>query len=231
MPVQRLVRRAFALAAVAATVALVPTTAAASLGEYRYAGLVGNDTSGGVRARIAAAVAPRVQAGHVAAWIGVGGRGAGPGGEDEWLQVGLASFEATTTRLYYEAMVDGQHRYVELDTDVAPGEVKRVAVTEMLAQPEWWRVWVDGRPVTEPIHLPGSHAAWEPVTVAETWTAEEGAPPHAFHFRFRGIASRGRGGRWTGLREPFVLEDRGLRVLRAASQRFDAVRAPGAAGR
>ena len=29
---------------------------------------------------------------HVAGWVGVGGPGLGPHGEDEWLQVGLATF-------------------------------------------------------------------------------------------------------------------------------------------
>ena len=95
----------------------------------RYAGIVGPDVTTGVRARIVALSPPAVDEGHVAVWTGVGGLDVGPNGEDEWIQVGLASFEGSTTRLYYEIMRgDRWPEYVEVDSDVAPGELHRVAV-------------------------------------------------------------------------------------------------------
>src|SRR5688500_5391288 len=50
----------------------------------------------GVRATFTAIARPYVESGHVAAWVGVGGPGEGPGGADEWLQVGMAGFAHST---------------------------------------------------------------------------------------------------------------------------------------
>ena len=58
---------------------------------YGYAGHESIRVASGVRATITQLRAPGVPAGHAAAWIGVGGPGAGPKGETMWLQAGLAA--------------------------------------------------------------------------------------------------------------------------------------------
>ena len=79
---------------------------------YTYAGLAQNEGVHGVSATLTAVSAPHVAGGHVAAWVGVGGRGAGPSGTNAWLQVGLAAYPRTGSRLYYELMLPGGRRYV-----------------------------------------------------------------------------------------------------------------------
>ena len=56
---------------------------------------------------------------------------------------------------------------------------------------DWWRVWVDGQPVSPPIHLPGSHAAWYPQAVAENWNGGTGAC-NTYSYRFTNVRSRTR---------------------------------------
>ena len=70
--------------------------------DTRYAGHESTGTSSGVRATITQLRAPSVAAGHAAAWIGVGGPGAGPNGETMWLQAGLAALPKTPVMLYAE---------------------------------------------------------------------------------------------------------------------------------
>ena len=72
------------------------------MSSYSYAGLLASSARYGVSAAISLLGSPTVRGGHVAAWVGVGGTGMGPGGTDEWLQVGLASFDRPDGRLYYE---------------------------------------------------------------------------------------------------------------------------------
>ena len=101
---------------------------------------------------------PRVAGGHVAAWVGVGGVGLGPNGTDQWLQVGFGSTDSATTSLYYEvARPHAAPRFVALLDVVQIGQSHRIGVIEMQSQPGWWRVWVDGTPVTPPISLESSH--------------------------------------------------------------------------
>ena len=40
---------------------------------------------------------------------------------------------------------------------------------ETAATPGAWRVWVNGRPVTDPIFLADSHAALSPMALGESW--------------------------------------------------------------
>ena len=84
---------------------------------------------------------PSVEGGHVAAWVGIGGAGLGPGGTDEWLQVGLASFDTPDARLYYELAIPGKSpQFFELDRGILPGFVVRVAVMELPYAPNYWVV-------------------------------------------------------------------------------------------
>lgn len=188
---------------------------------YAYAGLQSTRRAHGVRATLTALARPFVESGHVAAWVGVGGPGQGPGGSDEWLQVGLAGLPGTGTRLYYEVAQPGQTPvYHQLESEVLPGRRVRVALLEMGHRPHHWRIWVDGRFVTEPIHLPGSGARWHPIATAETWDGGTRGC-NRFRYRFGGLrVASARGGCW----KPFVRAqrflDRGYRVTTVADSAF-----------
>ncbi len=186
-------------------------------GGYTYAGHQASRTGHGVRATIAATRAPEVVSGHVAGWVGLGGPGQGPNGEDMWIQVGLASMPAMGTLLYAEIMRPGRTPEFRLLEDNVPvGESRRVAVLEMSRRPERWRVWVNGEPVTNPIHLPGSAERWAPIATAESWNGGQVAC-NQFAFRFERVSvSHGRGGSWFAFRPGYDFLDGGYR-LRALS--------------
>lgn len=213
-----------ALAAACAVAA--PSRAADSCGwsGYSYAGMSATAPAHGIAARLTAVSAPSVENGHVAAWVGVGGSGAGPGGSDEWLQVGLSAFPGSGSKLYYEAAVPGQKpRYVMLNAQIPLGAGHRVAVLELAHRPSWWRVWVDGSSMTRPIHLPGSHGSLAPTATAESW--DGGVPScNGFGYRFDRVQlARHAGGGWT----PFSgrsLQDPGYRVRRRSLSSFVADR-------
>jgi hypothetical protein len=180
---------------------------------YAYAGLQSKRVGSGVRATITALREPSVAAGHAAGWIGVGGPGAGPDGETMWLQTGVAAMPGTPLMVYAEiTRPGGEPTFVPLHQDVAVGESHRLAVLEMSRRPGVWRVWLDGRPVTDPIVLPGSHRRWEPLATAESWNGGE-ATCNGFRFRFESVGvARSLGGSW----QPFVpgatFRDRGYQV-------------------
>ena len=119
---------------------------------YSYAGLQAAERGHGVRATITVLDAPRVEKGHVAAWVGVAGR-------TQWIQVGVSGFEGSpTSNLYYEISRAGRApQYFEVEPDIAPVATRTVAVLEVRGHPNWWRVWVNGRPVSKAVHLAGSH--------------------------------------------------------------------------
>ena len=92
--------------------------------------------SSGVRATIAATRAPSVQAGHAAAWIGVGGKSAGPNGRDD--------VAPDRRRRAAEHADDGLRRdhapgrdpvFLPLLQNVQVGERHRLAVLEMNRPP------------------------------------------------------------------------------------------------
>jgi hypothetical protein len=216
--------RALALALVLGSVSAAPAWGAPQTcgkSDYSYAGLQGLRRSHGVRATLTPLAAPHVVAGHVAAWVGVGWAGGGPNGEDEWIQTGLASEpEYAAPRLYYEIVTPGApYRYQELG-DVAPGQSHRLSVLEMEYRRGWWRVWLDGKPVTEPVFLPKSHGAWEPVATAESWNGGVGACNQlAFRFEKVGWAQHA-GGWWHSLAGGYRFADPGYEVVRRAATTF-----------
>jgi len=168
---------------------------------YTYAGHQANVAGHGVRATITPTRALDVASGHVAGWVGVGGPGQGANGEDAWIQVGIASVLGTAPYLYAEVVRDGrQPQLILLDEGLLTGVSRRVAVLEMSAQPGSWRVWVDGRPMTKPMHIRGSSGRWAPIATAESWNGGESAC-NKFAFRFERVSvSFGGGGSW----RPFV---------------------------
>ena len=101
---------AFVLALLAASVADGRSTRANACGarEYSYAGLQSDSKGHGVGATLVPLRTPAVSAGHVGAWIGVGGVNLGPNGTAEWLQVGFSAFPSDRmSRIYYEVTVPG----------------------------------------------------------------------------------------------------------------------------
>ncbi len=193
----------------------VPGPRSCATRAYSYAGVQASSTAHGVAATLVATSAPRVDGGHVGGWIGVGGTDAGPGGAAEWLQTGLAAFPGNRTlELYYEVTLPGsQPRYVELEPAVAAGERHRFAVIEMGHRPSWWRVWLDGAPVSPPIHLPRSDGTWYPQAVSENWNGGEGAcNGYSYLFSDLRLALGIGGAGWTPLQVGYTFDDPGYRV-------------------
>ena len=82
---------------------------------------------------------------------------------------------------------------------------------EEATRPSWWRVWLDGRPVSPANRLPGSHAGWSAVATAESWNAATSAC-NAMRFRFDGVGVRRADSVWRRLARASVLADPGYRV-------------------
>lgn len=205
------------LLAAAVSVALAPAAPGAQRAcpsAYQYAGLVAPGTAAGIGASITELRPPGVAWGHVAAWVGVGGPGAGPHGSDEWLQVGLSGFEQGLGSLYYEVARPGASpRYVQVLASVQAHESHDVAVREIARRPGWWRVWVDGRPVGAPVALPGSHGRWRPMAMTESWNGGRGVC-NAFHYAFARVRLvPSPGGTWRPFAHGSPIENGGYRVL------------------
>jgi hypothetical protein len=177
---------------------------------YAYAGFESSKVSSGVRATIAPLRAPSVKAGHAAAWIGVGGKSAGPSGETMWLQTGIAALPNTPPMVYAEITRAGRDPvFVPLLENVQVGDRHRLAVLEMNRRPGVWRVWVDGKPATDPIVLEGSHRLWKPIATAESWNGGV-TTCNGFGFRFERVGvARSLGGSWRTFQPGFTFEDRG----------------------
>lgn len=182
---------------------------------YAYAGHQAAKVAHGVRATITPTVQANVAAGHVAGWVGVGGPGQGAGGETTWLQVGVASMPDTPTMVYAEITRGGQDPvFVTLLQGIAVGESHKVAVLEMSGRPNYWRVWLDGAAVTEPILLANSTNRWRPIATAESWDGNRGVC-NRFGFRFDGVGVAAlKGGSWQAFSPGYKFLDRGFDVKR-----------------
>lgn len=217
-------RIVLAALALACTAAAAPAALACTAGSYTYAGLVGPRTVAGVGATVTpSAEGFDVLAGHVAGWVGVGGPGQGPGGSDEWLQVGLATFPLWNGHdVYYELARPGSPpTYHRVRASVMPGSPVRLAVLEMHGRANWWRVWVGGAPASPPIYLPASDSRWRPVVTAESWDGGTSSC-NAFLYRFAGIdVALQPGGLWTAMAGPEPIDSADTAVHRAGP-RFDA---------
>jgi hypothetical protein len=188
-------------------------TNVAGNGGYTYAGHQAVGAAHGVRATITQVRAPEVAAGHVAGWVGVGGPGQGVDGTDEWIQVGLASVPGDAPFLYAEITRPGRAPDFHLvEEDVALGASRQVAVLEMAGRPNWWRVWVDGDPVTQPVFLKGSSLRWSPIATAENWDGGQ-STCNRFSFRFERVSvSTSLGGSWLQFKPGYKFLDTGYSV-------------------
>jgi hypothetical protein len=187
-------------------------------GGYTYAGHQATRRGHGVRATISAFRAPEVAAGHVAGWVGLGGPGQGAKGENLWIQAGLGSMPGMGTFVYGEVVRSGREpQFLLLEEDVPVGSSRRLAILEMSKRPERWRIWVDGKPVTKPIHLPGSSERWAPIATAESWNGGEAAC-NSFAFRFERVSvSHGRGGSWFPFKPGYRFRDADYRLRQLAA--------------
>ena len=208
-----------AAATAAAGVALFWTTAALACGSggYSYAGIQSRTGAYGIGALLTPLIplsAAYVTSGHIAGWVGVGGPGQGPQGQDEWLQVGLAAFpETQREELYYELTLPGSKpTYHQLAPEWPLDKSVRVALLEMRARPNHWRVWVNGRARTAPIALPASHGRFRPMATAESHDAGT-ATCNTFLYRFHHVTiARAPGGRWRSLNGGYPISDPATRL-------------------
>jgi hypothetical protein len=185
---------------------------------YSYAGVGAAQRAFGISASVAAVSGFPVLNGHVAAWVGVGGPGGGPGGTDEWLEIGLSGFPTVTgSDLYYEvSQPDGFPVYHQVASNLPAGKASRVGVLEMHGRPNWWRVWLNGRPVSKPIRLPQSHDRWAPIATAESWDGRTHGACNTFLYHFRHIrVARAPGGGWHGLSGGYPIRSSATRVRRS----------------
>jgi hypothetical protein len=193
-------------------------------GGYSYAGHQSTYRGHGVRATIELTRAPAIEAGHVAGWVGVGGPGQGANGGDAWIQAGIASMPGMEPFVYGEVTREGSDpEFILIEQGVPVGRSHKIAVLEMSGRAGWWRVWLDGHPVTEPTRLAGSSGRWAAIATAESWNAGT-STCNSFGFRFERVSvSYGGGGSW----RPFVS---GHRFLDGANTVRDLAAAPASAG-
>jgi hypothetical protein len=184
---------------------------------YSYAGFQHAYPAPGIRATITTLSRPEVESGHVAAWVGIGGRGLGAGGTDAWIQIGVSSFSDGPSELFYEVNSAGAGvRYTPLG--VPAGVRYRVAVRELAARRGWWQAWLDGNPVSPAIHLPGSSGRWRPIATAETWDGGRRVC-NRFAYRFAAVAVGTRSS-WSGFVVGHRFQDPGYRAMRMTSSMF-----------
>ena len=175
---------------------------ACGTGGYTYAGVSASSHAYGISATITPLSAFSVVSGHVAGWVGVGGPKQGPAGTDEWLQVGFSGFPTVAgSSLYYELTLPNKApSYHEIASGVPAGKAQRVAVLEIAGRLDWWRVWVNGKPASAPIHLPSSHGRWAPIATAESWDGGGGGSCNGFLYRFSAVSvASAPGGSWQPL--------------------------------
>jgi hypothetical protein len=215
-------RRTLASLTAGLVFAVAPAAHACGSSGYSYAGISSRDNVSGVSAKLTSLAAPAVQNGHVAGWVGVGGPGLGPHGSSEWIQVGYSGFPGLRVgSLYYEVALPGSNpQYHEVFSNIQPGAMHRVAVLEVAHSHGWWRVWVDGRPVSHAYRLPGSHGTWRGIATAESWGGGMRAC-NLYSYRFaRIIVAHHAGGTWKRLSAIYRIQGGSNRLLLSSSSNF-----------
>jgi hypothetical protein len=214
-PLLRLIARLAGIAlTLFAVLAIVPAGDAHSVAHacwsgYSYDGVQSPSTAYGVAASVTLRSPAVVPSGHVAAWVGVGGAGAGPGGADEWVQAGIAQDAGDMAVLYYEYKRPGDAAatYVRLQP-VASGESHAISVTESPSRLGVWRVRIDGIAWGAPVTLPGSHGRFAPNATAESWDGGVAGSCNRYSFSFSNLALRLRyAGSWQAFGLSRVLRD------------------------
>src|SRR5262249_2796507 len=104
---------------------------------------------------------------------------------------------------------------------------RQLAVLEVGGRPNAWRVWVDGRPVSKPIFLPGSHGAWRGIATAESWTTSKTVACNAFGYRFDDVKiAQQAGGAWRTLPNALPIRTGVNKLLRPSAASFEAISGP-----
>ena len=217
-------RLLLAISAVAAALAgAAGALACGNTSGYSYAGLSAPSHAYGISAIVSPLDAFDIFNGHVAGWVGVGGPGEGPNGSNEWLQVGYAGFPGVTgSDIYYEVALPGRFpTYHQVSSDMPVGTVAKVAVLEMHNRPNWWRVWLNHKPVSQPIRLPESDARWTPIATAESWDGGTGGACNTFLYQFRHVSiAHARGGGWHQLTDGYPIVSAVTRVAHHGAAGF-----------
>jgi hypothetical protein len=185
---------------------------------YSYAGIGAPSPGYGISATITPLDAFDVLSGHVAGWVGVGGPGEGPDGTNEWLQIGYSGYPSVTgSDVYYEVALPGRApAYHQVAAALPVGTVAKVGVLEIRSRPNWWRVWLDHKPVSQPIRLPESHDRWSPIATAESWDGGTGGACNTFLYRFRDVSvAHTAGGGWHRLMGGFPIRSAATRIRRS----------------
>jgi len=215
-------RFAAALAALLAATCVTVSTAQAGIqcgpSGYAYAGLQPSQAGHGISAVLTSLAAPAVESGHVAGWVGVGGPSAGPNGEAEWLQAGLNVIADGRAEIYGELTLPGRSPIYKTIGQVKIGKSYRLAVLEVPGKPGTWQVYLNGKPVSKQVFLRGSHGAFEPMAMTESWNG--GTPScNDFSYRFDRVLVAGRPGSWARLTSTSAgtLTDVGYRVARTTA--------------
>jgi hypothetical protein len=180
---------------------------------YAYAGLIANSNGYGIRATITATRQATVRSGHVAGWIGVGSPNAGPNGEAEWLQAGLNAIADGRAEIYGELTLPSRSPIYKRLGEVEIGKPYRLAVLEVPGKPGTWQVWLNGKPVSKQVALPGSHGKFQPMAMTESWNG--GTPScNDFSYRFASVLVAGKPRSWARLTPTSAqtLTDIGYRV-------------------
>jgi hypothetical protein len=215
-PVSRLLKVAL-LAAVCAALAPVAAGAAQASSRaaktcwsgYSYNGVQSPSRAYGISANLTLSSRSVVGVGHVAAWVGVGGAGIGPGGTDEWVQAGVAHDAGGQDVLYYEYKRPGDDKatYISLQV-VNPGQSHSFVVYERAAQRDSWAVIVDGVKISPPVTLPGSHGLFQPVATAENWDGGVAGACNQYAYAFSSLSVRSEyKGAWRAFDLSRVLRD------------------------
>jgi hypothetical protein len=205
-------------AAAAATLGGAGPASACGANGYSYAGLAAPQRAFGISAMVTSVDNFAVLHGHVAGWVGVGGPGEGPGGTNEWLQVGLSSFPGVVgSDIYYEVALPGRYPvYHQVASSLPAGTAVAVTVLQMRDHRDRWRVSLNGQAVSPPIRLPRSHGRWTPMATAESWDGGTGGACNAFLYDFRRLeVAHAAGGSWHPLSGGFPIESRMTRIRRA----------------
>jgi hypothetical protein len=197
--------RLLLLTAAVATVALGGAARAFACGNsdgYSYGGIGAPSKAYGISALITPLNTFDVLSGHVAGWVSMGGPGEGPKGSNEGIQVGYAGFPGITgSDIYYEVTLPGRYpTYHQVSAGVGIGTGTKMTVLEMHGRANWWRVWVNHKPVSAPIRLPESHDRWRPSAVSESWDGGAGGACNTFRYGFSNVSvARVPGGGWQPL--------------------------------
>ncbi len=131
----------------------------------------------------------------------------------------------TGSQVYAEITAPGKDpEYHLLLDNVQVGESHEVAVLEVAGKPDTWRVWLDGKPATDPVLLPGSHKRWEPIVTAESYNNQQPVC-NSFGYRFEKVAvATAQGGAWKRFSPGYDFLDQGYAVRQLRSTPSNATR-------